>query len=405
MKKTICFFLVIFLITPILSFSQHKLDKRFLPVTTKSESAIALYSKAWDEVHYKGPIGVLKAYNDAIKEDPDFFMAYTWQAIFYANSGNVKQFEKYANLALKCNIKHNKSEKIFKHILETKLADSQFDIIPSFEQLLDLYPKVEEVYIYLSFIHFLNNNFEKAVKIINKAIEMGMNNPQLYNCLGYCYAGLKQNEEAEKAHDKYIKILPDAPNAYDSKGDFYVSAGNYEKAYKCFMKANELGWGYQKAKNAMMKMLGVELKKYSDEERWGRSSRFNVVSICSAIGYVKSIGETPIDYAAYLVEKMVPAWSRSYKGSVKVVQGIYRNQQMFPESEFEIMKISEESVTARTTYEWIKLFGENGVLYDTTIDEYKEVFKYFNEELAKSLGMTYEESFDEKWQYMTFTKK
>ena len=39
------------------------------------------------------------------------------------------------------------------------------------------------------------------------------------------------------AFDRYIELDPKNPNAYDSKGDYFMFVKKYEKAYESYMKA------------------------------------------------------------------------------------------------------------------------------------------------------------------------
>ena len=66
--------------------------------------------------------------------------------------------------------------------------------------------------------------------------------------------GVERYDEACEAFDKYLEMMPDAPNAHDSKGDYFMNIGDYKSAYECYMKAHELGWGDGKAKTAREKM-------------------------------------------------------------------------------------------------------------------------------------------------------
>jgi tetratricopeptide (TPR) repeat protein len=72
---------------------------------------------------------------------------------------------------------------------------------------------------------------------IKTAIAVNPAFSQPYNQLGYAYRFLGRNDEAEKAFKKYIELIPDDPNPYDSyaellmkTGRFAESIGSYEKA-------------------------------------------------------------------------------------------------------------------------------------------------------------------------------
>jgi len=232
-----------------------------LPVTTKSDSAAVYYFKAWDAFHYKGFSGMFESLDKALEKDSSFFMAYVSKATLYDYTGDTEKYEKTAKQALDCNIKFNKAEKIWKKILETKLADPESDLTSIAQQFVDLYPDVPEAYLNLGFFYSQIKENKKALGNMKKAVELAADFPSAYLNLGYQLMSMERYEEASEALDKYMELLPDAPNSYDSKGDYYMNIGDYELAYECFMKAHELGWSDKKAKKAEEKIAEIDSVK------------------------------------------------------------------------------------------------------------------------------------------------
>ena len=81
MKKLLLF--VTLLSFGILTYSQPAKEK-LIPVTTKSKSGLSLYNqgmKYFNDVHLDKAI---EAFNEALKQDPDFFMAIiSWHYITF----------------------------------------------------------------------------------------------------------------------------------------------------------------------------------------------------------------------------------------------------------------------------------------------------------------------------------
>ena len=77
---------------------------------------------------------------------------------------------------------------------------------------------------------------------INKAAVQG--HVAALNQLAYCYAeGIGTDADMSMAHatiDKAIQIEPDEANLYDSKGEFYIMAGDKENALKMYEKVIEM---------------------------------------------------------------------------------------------------------------------------------------------------------------------
>lgn len=250
MKRIVFRLLLLAVFIPFLSCNQHQLDSNMLPVTTKSDSAAQLYFDAWDAFHYEGLPGIRKTMDKAIEQDSNFFSAYAIKALTYEYFGNKEKYVEVANQALACDIKLNKAETVTKEIMEAKLADYEADVAGIVDQYVDYYPDVPEAYSNVSFYYMGQQNYEKAVEMAQKAVNIDDSNPSSYINLGYALMSLERFEEAEKVFDKYMELLPDAPNVYDSRGDLFMAMEKYELAYENFMKAHELGWSENKALKA-----------------------------------------------------------------------------------------------------------------------------------------------------------
>lgn len=75
-----------------------------------------------------------------------------------------------------------------------------------------------------------------------------------HNLLGYLNMGQGNMEEAERSFKMYVRLAPDAANAHDSMGDFYVEQGDNENARVCFEKALELDPNFSSSKTKLEKL-------------------------------------------------------------------------------------------------------------------------------------------------------
>lgn len=229
-----------------------------MPVTTNSELALELYESgmvAFDQVKFGLAIHNLDL---ALKEDPDFFMAYFWR--YFMSSKNSK---KVAEKALHSNASLNEGEKQIKTAFKYLLDGQDEKVVEHLEMAVDLYPSDPHVH---KILYTLQSQYMKdhegAVKSITRAIDAVPDYAWAYNQLGYVYLELEEYDKAEKAFDQYIKMAPDLANPYDSKGDFYMSTKQYDKAFDSYMKAFEIDSSFtvsekkaKKAKKLMEKSL------------------------------------------------------------------------------------------------------------------------------------------------------
>ena len=246
----------------VLSCKQSVMEEK-IPITTNSEKAKELYDKAfktWENVYlYKVP-GLME---QALEADPDFFIVNYSMACFYLLFDNEKMmYREYAENAMKCEANLSEGELILKDVVAKWLENPDADVTEFGDLLVQKYPNDKMAYYFLELQYKLNKDHGGVLSTAKKLLEITDRPDMAYNIIAYAYLNLDSLEEAEKAFDKYIELNPELPNAYDSKGDYYLKIKDYEKAYKSFMKAHEIDslWGYQRAMEvkAIMDSLVVE---------------------------------------------------------------------------------------------------------------------------------------------------
>ncbi|MCX6334238.1 MAG: hypothetical protein NT092_08045 [Bacteroidia bacterium] len=244
MKNLVVSFLIIAALFAACSKTPEK-----IPVTTKSETALKLYNQAIDA---QGDVYLAKyrlLTDSAIKEDPDFFMAYCSRAMNYRYSNNLPRFKEFAGKAVNCSIKFSKGELVLKDALEKLLEDPNADVTEYGRKLTELYPRDERAFYDLFVFQSIIKDRNGMIETLKGAIKVSDDPAPAYNLLGYIYMSLSQFDSAAVVLDKYIVLAPGIPNPYDSKGDYFIRIKDYENAYSSFMKAHELDslWGYKKA--------------------------------------------------------------------------------------------------------------------------------------------------------------
>jgi tetratricopeptide (TPR) repeat protein len=227
---------------------------KFIPVTTSSKSALTVYNEAkklFDDVKLEKALNTFK---EALDKDPDFFMANYQLAMYYYLNNASDNFEEYADAAIGCKAKLSDAEELLKEAL-TSLKQGNKDVISIGEKLVSMYPGDPEAYNNLVAFKSINGDYKGMVETLQKAIAATAKPAPFYNQLGYAYLALNQGDKAEEAFDKYIELEPDNPNVYDSKGDYYLFAKMYDKAYEMYIKANTMDPSFSKNKAEAAKQL------------------------------------------------------------------------------------------------------------------------------------------------------
>jgi len=230
----------------------QEVKERTIPVTTDSEAALELYQKAMETVEDFYIEKAMELFDEALSEDPDFFMASYRLATLNLFLDNEEKFNKYSEIALKSGAELSKGEELFKSMLERMKNEPEGDLTDLAKQLVEIYPEDDEAYYAIAFANGIIKDYQGSIESFTKALEVTDNQAPIYNMLGYTYMNLEQFDEARNVFNKYIELEPDLPNPYDSKGDYHMKVMEYEKAYESFMKAYEIDslWSYKKAMKA-----------------------------------------------------------------------------------------------------------------------------------------------------------
>ncbi len=224
---------------------------KLMPVTSSSKKALASYNEAirhYDAVHTDKAI---EAFNDALEEDPDFFMANYHLALFFLMNESPDNFRRYSYAAVNCKARLSEGEELLKEAID-RLRRGQEDVTDIGRRLVDMYPGDTNTYNYLISFLSITGETEVMVETIKTALTVTRDPAPFYNQLGYAYLNLKQEDKAEEAFDRYIELDPKNPNVYDSKGDYFLYVKQYDKAYESYMKAHTMdpSFGEDKARMA-----------------------------------------------------------------------------------------------------------------------------------------------------------
>jgi tetratricopeptide (TPR) repeat protein len=76
-----------------------------------------------------------------------------------------------------------------------------------------------------------------AIKAYEPALKIAPSYSQPYNQLGYAYRFLGEMDKAEATFKKYVELIPDDPNPYDSYAELLLKRGRYDESIANYRKA------------------------------------------------------------------------------------------------------------------------------------------------------------------------
>ena len=205
-----------------------------IPITTSSCEARENFIKGIELADNLQNQEALVYFEKAIEQDPEFAMAYFGAALTQPSVGHL--FE-YLNRAVSFIDKVSEGEKHLILGMQSGLNRDLEKQLEHFKTLVELYPNDEYALYQLGNIYFAQQQYQEAIKCYKGVIKINQNYAPVYNQLGYAFRNLEKFDAAENTFKKYIQLIPDNPNPYDSYGELLLKMGEYEASIEQYQKA------------------------------------------------------------------------------------------------------------------------------------------------------------------------
>jgi tetratricopeptide (TPR) repeat protein len=205
-----------------------------IPITTKSDDARKEYLLGRDLSERLLAQDSLEHFDKALALDPDFATAELARA---NNSPTPKEFFAHMQNAVNLGNRASEGEKLL--ILASQAgangdAAQQKDYL---EKLVAAYPNDERAQFNLANFYFGLQDADQSVAHYKRVTELAPNFSPAYNVLGYAYRQQENYPDAEKAFQKYIELIPNDPNPYDSYAELLLKEGKFGDSIAQYRKA------------------------------------------------------------------------------------------------------------------------------------------------------------------------
>ena len=205
-----------------------------IPITTKSEEAKKEFIQGRDLFERLQANDSLQHFDKALALDPNFASA----ELALANAApTAKGFFEHMKKAASLADKASGGEKL--QILAAQ-AGANGDVVRQKEYLTKLvsdYPMDERAHFALAGYYFGQQQMAEAISQYKKAVELNSSYSTAYNLLGYAYRQQGDYANAEQAFQKYIELIPNDPNPYDSYAELLLKVGRFDESIAQYRKA------------------------------------------------------------------------------------------------------------------------------------------------------------------------
>jgi tetratricopeptide (TPR) repeat protein len=205
-----------------------------IPITTSSEEARKEFLQGRDLNEKLLIQDSIAHYDKAISLDANFAYAELNRA---AVSPTGKEFFDHLKKSVSLADKASNGEKLLILGTEAGANGNAAKQKEYFDQLIAAYPNDERANAAIAGYYFGQQDFPQAITYYKKATELEPKYSSAFNLLGYAYRQNNDNANAEAAFKKYIELIPNDPNPYDSYAELLLKEGKFDDSITQYRKA------------------------------------------------------------------------------------------------------------------------------------------------------------------------
>jgi tetratricopeptide (TPR) repeat protein len=205
-----------------------------IPISTTSPEAKAEFVQARDMTEKLRITESLAHFRKAVELDPSF--AWAELALAQASPTGTEFFE-HLNKAVALAPKASDGERLLILAAQAGTNNDALQQKEYLEQLVAAYPEDERANFAMAGWYFGQQDLPKAIDRYRKATEINPTFSTAYNLMGYAYRQNGQFADAEKSFQRYIELIPNDPNPYDSYAELLLKMGRFDEAIAQYRKA------------------------------------------------------------------------------------------------------------------------------------------------------------------------
>jgi tetratricopeptide (TPR) repeat protein len=203
-------------------------------LTTASDEARTLYTQGRALAEQLKAHDARQLFEQAVAKDSSFALAHYNLAL---TSATAKDFLAHLNQAVALSDKASEGERLTILTLQAGNNADPTKALAYAEELVAKYPNDERARLVLAGQYIGQQEYEKGIDELKRSIAINPGFSPAYNTLGYAYRPVGNNAEAEKAFKKYIELVPDDPNPYDSYAELLMKTGRFDESIVQYRKA------------------------------------------------------------------------------------------------------------------------------------------------------------------------
>ncbi len=208
-----------------------------IPITTSSDEARAAFVEGRQMLENLRVSDARQFYLQAVEKDPEFASAYLGVANTATNASDFfSALARATDLASKV----SEGERLVIKATAAGVNGEPERQRTLLETLLVKYPEDERAHNLTGIFYFGRQEWSRAAKHLRRATEINPQFAPAYNMLGYSLRFQDDYAGAEEAFKKYVELIPDEPNPYDSYAELLTEMGRFEESIVQYEKALDI---------------------------------------------------------------------------------------------------------------------------------------------------------------------
>jgi tetratricopeptide (TPR) repeat protein len=212
--------------------ARQEKDRLVTDITTTSTEAYRHYLEGVEYFSKWFYHEAAESFEKALEYDSAFAMAY----YYLSKLTDLTQIDKAVEFS-------SRTTRLEKYYIDSRKATISGDIAQSINILQNLvidFPEEKSAYYTLGVIYFSETRYKEAKDNLQQAIDIDSFYKEAINQLAYTFDRLGDFENSILTINRYISLVPNEPNPYDSRGDLYARSGKLDRAIESYQKALEI---------------------------------------------------------------------------------------------------------------------------------------------------------------------
>ena len=247
-----------FLRSPSARLPSTPLDRDLKDVTTASVDAYRHYAAGIAEHQRSRYLAALPHFQEAVKIDPDFALAFVKMAVATGNMGRSNESDEYAKRALSLVDRLTPRERYY---IEGYHYSSRIETtaraIEAYQKTLALYPDHSASRNNLGLLYLRTDQLDKAIVEYEILLERGFEFPGAAGNLASAYVAAGKPDEAIAVMQDFVSRFPDVEAAHFNLGLSALHVNRFDAARRAFERCLELRPNWPAAYGALAQLANA----------------------------------------------------------------------------------------------------------------------------------------------------